>query len=227
MSVAGLSLHYLVRPPRIAAGFPPLLILLHGLGSNEEDLFALSPHLDERFLILSPRAPITLMPGSFAWFHAEFSGDTPRINAVEAESSRGAILEFIHEAVHAYNADPNQVYPMGFSQGAIMSVSVMLTQPEALAGVVAMCGRILPELKPNAVSPDRLKEFPVMVVHGEYDNVLPISHGRASRDYLSTLPVNLTYREYPMAHEITEESLADVRKWLSGQLDVKESRQHA
>jgi phospholipase/carboxylesterase len=225
MSAARLSLHHLLRPPKVAAGIPPLLILLHGIGSNEDDLFALGPYLDERFLILSARAPITLTPGSFAWFPVEFISETPRIDPVEAERSRSKILEFIREALHAYNADPTRVYLMGFSQGAVMSLSVMLTQPEALAGVVAMSGRILPEVKPNAVSPDRLNGFPILVQHGEYDNVLPVSHGRASRDYLSTLPVNLTYREYPMAHQITEESLSDIRGWLSGQLDVEAGKQ--
>lgn len=224
MNPSTFSLHHLVRPPKVNSPKPPLLILLHGVGSNEQDLFGLAPLLDERFLVLSVRAPINLMPGSYAWFHLEFVDGTPRINPVEAESSRVTILQFIDQAVRAYDADPRAVYLMGFSQGAIMSASLMLTEPEVLAGVIAMSGRILPEVRPKASAPERLIGFPVMVVHGIYDDVLPISYGRASRDYLTTLPVDLTYREYPMAHQITEDSLGDARAWLSTQLDRKENK---
>jgi phospholipase/carboxylesterase len=165
MNVATLSLQHLVHPPKVEISTPPLLILLHGVGSNEHDLFGLAPYLDERFLILSARAPITLMRGSYAWFHLEFIENRPHINSVEAEGSRRAILGFVDEAARAYDADPGRVYLLGFSQGAIISLSAMLTQPEALVGVVAMSGRILPEVKLKAVAPERLRAFPIMVIH--------------------------------------------------------------
>ncbi len=214
-----LSLPHLVRPPKNEMENPPLLNLLHGVGINEQDLFGLAPYFDERFLILSARAPNTLTRGSYAWFHVDFVAGKPQINSAEAEHSRKTILEFIGEARRAYNADARRVYLMGFSQGAIMSLYVMLTQPETLAGVVAMSGRVLPQAKAQAVPPERLKDFPVMVVHGLYDQVLSIEYGRNARDYLSTLPVKLDYREYPMAHQINDRSLADVTVWLSQCLD--------
>ncbi len=221
MVVANLSLDHLVHQPQIPSDRPPLLILLHGVGSNEQDLFGLTPYFDERFLILSTRGPLTLSHGSYAWFHVQLGGRTPQINPEEAESSRRTIIRFIGEAAEAYKADAGRVYLLGFSQGAIMSQSVMLTQPEALAGVVAMSGRVLPEVKSRAVSPERLNGFPILVQHGIYDPVLTIENGRASRDYLATLPVQLTYREYPMAHQVTEESLADAQAWLQAQLNAK------
>jgi predicted esterase len=61
----------------------------------------------------------------------------------------------------------------------------------------------------------------VLVQHGIYDDVLPISSGRSSRDYLSTLPLKLDYREYEMGHQISDGSFADARGWLAGQLDTK------
>src|SRR6516225_7411273 len=126
-----LSLVHLVRQPIIEAGIPPLLLLLHGIGSNEQDLYGLAPFLDQRFLIISVRAPNTLGPGSYEWFEADFT---------------------LQEPVTAYDADPKQVYLMGFSQGAIMSASVALTRPELVAGVVLMSGRILPEIRPLIAS---------------------------------------------------------------------------
>jgi phospholipase/carboxylesterase len=219
-----LSLVHRVRQPIVEAGTPPLLLLLHGVGSNEHDLFALAPFLDERFLIISARAPNTLEPGSHAWFEVSFTLQGPIIDPEQAEASRKALIAFLDEAVTAYGADPKQVYLMGFSQGAIMSASVALTRPELVAGVVLMSGRILPEIKPLMAPSEQLAGLPCMVVHGTADMVLPIAYGRASQQLLSSLPVELTYHEYPMGHEISQESLADVTTWLSAQLDKAQEK---
>src|SRR5437667_6161917 len=214
-----LPLVHLVRPPIIEAGTPPLLLLLHGIGSNEHDLYGLAPFLDKRFLIISVRAPNTLGPGSYAWFEADFTPQGPVINPEQAEASRITLITFLQEAVTSYGADPEQVYLMGFSQGAIMSASVALTHPELVAAVVLMSGRILPEIQPLIASHEELNGLPFLVVHGTADMVLPVSHGRASRQLLSSLPVELTYHEYPMGHEVGQESLYDVTTWLSARLD--------
>ena len=214
-----LSLVHLVRQPLVETSTPPLLLLLHGVGSNEYDLFGLAPFLDGRFLIISVRAPNTLAPGSYAWFEVDFTPQGPIINPAQAEASRKALIAFLDEALTTYDADPKQVYLMGFSQGAIMSASVALTRPDLVAGVVLMSGRILPEIQPLIASPGALENLPFLVVHGTTDTVLPINHGRASRQLLSSLPVELTYHEYPMGHEVSQESLADLSAWLSTHLD--------
>jgi phospholipase/carboxylesterase len=214
-----LSLVHLVSQPKVEASNPPLLLLLHGVGSNEHDLFGLVPYLDKRFLIISVRAPNTLGPGSYAWFEVDFTPQGPVINPAQAEASRLALITFLDEAVNAYDADPKQVYLMGFSQGAIMSSSIALTQPQLVAGVVLMSGRILPEIQPLIASNEELSGLPFLVVHGTADMVLPISYGHASRQLLSSLPVELTYHEYRIGHEVSQESLADVTAWLSAQLD--------
>lgn len=222
-----LSLIHLVREPRESpppGGKPPLLLLLHGVGSHERDLFALAPALDPRFLILSLRAPNVLGPDSFAWFQFTPSPTINRINAEQAEVSRQLLLRFIPEAIAAYGADPSRVYLMGFSQGAILSASVALTQPDLVAGAVLMSGRILPEVQPLIAPAEALRGLPMLVVHGTRDNVLPIAHGHASRDALSALPVTLTYREYDMVHTITDASLADIAEWITARLDEDTTR---
>lgn len=214
-----LSLVHLVSQPKVEASTPPLLLLLHGVGSNEHDLFGLVPYLDKRFLIISVRAPNTLGPGSYAWFEVDLTPQGPVINPAQAEASRKALITFLDEAVNAYDADPKQIYLMGFSQGAIMSASVALTRPQLVAGAVLMSGRILPEIQPLIASNEELSGLPFLVVHGTADMVLPISYGRASRQLLSSLPVELTYHEYRIGHEVSQESLADVTAWLSARLD--------
>jgi phospholipase/carboxylesterase len=214
-----LSLFHLVRKPTMQEDRPPLLLLLHGIGSNERDLFDLSPYLDQRFLILSLRAPNPIGRDSYAWFQIDYRPQESFINAAQAEASRQKLIYFINEAVMSYGADPERVYLMGFSQGAIMSASVALTRPDLIAGAVLMSGRIMPDIQSKIAPPEQLEGLPILVVHGTLDQVLPINNGRNSRDILSKLPVDLTYHEYPMGHTVSEESLADVTKWLRARLD--------
>ena len=215
-----LSLTHLVQQPRQrSAGRPPLLIVLHGYGSNEHDLFGLAPYLDPSFQIVSARAPYMLMPGGYAWFELGWTATDIVINAEQAEQSRALLIGFIAEALAAYGGDPARVYLLGFSQGAIVGASVALTEPELVAGTVLMSGRVPNEIRPLIASAARLAGKPFLVVHGLYDEVLPIQNGRASRAILSDLPVALTYKEYPMAHEVSAQSLDDVAAWLTARLD--------
>ena len=223
MSKNKLSLTHLVREPgrkeSATSHQPPLLLLLHGIGSNEDDLFSLAPYLDGRFLIASARAPIVMGPGSFGWFNIEF---TPRgivADVQQAERSHALLLKFIDELIETYDADPACFFLMGFSQGAMMSLSVALSEPDKVAGLAALSGRFPSQVQTSA--PDALQGMPVFVSHGIYDPVLPIDSGREAREKLEALGVALTYREYPMGHEVSMESLRDVTAWLTSTLDAR------
>lgn len=222
MSINNVSLFHHTALPRIEGGKkPPLLLLLHGYGANEDDLFSLAPYLDERFLVVSARAPIRLrgMMGGYAWFNLGFTPQGIAVDPAEVESARQTLKAFIDEIVATYDCDPNTVYLVGFSQGAMMGLAVALTYPGTAAAVVAMSGRLMPQTMHQVQDKDALIGLPIFVLHGTQDNVLPISHGRETRAALSELPVNLTYREYPMGHEVSAESLDDVTEWLKARLD--------
>ncbi len=217
-----LSLTHLVRaavpvvPGDTSA--PPLLVVLHGVGSNERDLLDLADYLDGRFFVISVRAPNALGPDTFGWYPVNWTADGPVGDTQKAETSRQAILRFLGEAAAAYGLDAARVFLMGFSQGAIMSLFVALSQPDAVAGIVAMSGRLLPEAIAQKASDESLRGLPVFAVHGTRDTVLPVSEGRTIRDELSRLPVALSYREYDMAHEVSARSIADVAAWLTVRL---------
>jgi phospholipase/carboxylesterase len=217
-----LSLTHLVREPRARSEErPPLLLLLHGVGSNEADLFGLTPYLDERFLVVSARAPVVLGPGSYGWSRIDFTPEGMVADLAQAKRSLEMLPVFIGELIEAYGADEKRTYLAGFSQGAMMSLALLLTRPEMVAGVAAMSGR-LPVQVLDDDAPDReaLARLPVIITHGIYDAVLPVEGARAARKYLEALPVELTYREYPMAHEVSFESLRDVSAWLTAVLDA-------
>lgn len=219
-----LALPHIVREPGPGANAPgvrpPLLILLHGVGSNERSMARLAPAVDPRFIVLSVRSPIALGPDSFAWFHVTFAPDGNRIDADEARVGWLQIARLIDDAVAAYGADSRRVYLGGFSQGAIMSLATLLTAPEKIAGIVAMSGRLLPEVLPHAVDPERLRGKPVLLLHGVNDEKLGIHYARSARETLTQLPIDLTYRELEIPHTVTAESLAVVSEWLTARLDA-------
>ncbi|HEY7123451.1 MAG TPA: phospholipase [Ktedonobacterales bacterium] len=215
-----LSLVHMVRAPRAPIeGKPPLLLQLHGVGSNERDLFSFAELLDPRLLVLSLRAPLVRGPDSFAWFNVEFLPAGFKIDPEQLRASRDKIVQFISEAVQAYDADPERVYLLGFSQGAIMSLTTALSIPAPIAGLVPLSGRIPPEAHPWMAPKEELAGLPILMVHGTQDAVIPVSHARQAHELLQKLPVTLTYQEFEMAHEVTPRVLRIVLAWLTDRLD--------
>ncbi len=213
-----LSLKYIVQQPRVADKVKPVIILLHGVGSNEKDLMGLAGSLPDDALIISARAPITLSDNSFAWYHINFANGTPAINNGEAEESRATISRFIGEVKKKYNTGSAPVFLMGFSQGSIMSYSIGLSHPESVKGILILSGRILDEAKTMLAKPELLKKLAIFIGHGTNDKVLPVTYGRTAKEYLIGLKLKPTYHEYAMAHEINNDELSDIRAWFKAQL---------
>tara|TARA_Y100000782_G_C10184180_1_gene265521 strand:+ start:3064 stop:3783 length:720 start_codon:yes stop_codon:yes gene_type:complete len=208
------TLNYLVRTPKVATEHPPVLILLHGVGSNAEDLFRYANSIDERFLVISAQGPYTLGAGRFAWYEVNFSNGKPTINPQQAENSKQALLQFIDEVVAKYNADPKQVYLMGFSQGAIMSLSIGLTHPEKVAGIAPFSGRTLQETRDQIQPGTDYSQLRVFLAHGTIDNMLPFHYANESKALLDELEINTTFKSYPIGHGISMEEFTDFQQWL-------------
>ena len=208
-------LYYVVQQPKIKTKNAPLLILLHGIGSNEMDLFSFANKLPGNFLIVSARAPYTIGPDSYAWYQVDFSTGKPVINADQEEKSRTTIIQFINELKQEFSFDDKQIYLCGFSQGAIMSYSVGLTRPDIVRGIAIMSGRLLEEVKPLIVTKEKLKTLQVFISHGTNDNTLNIQYARTSVEYLKSLGLIPTYKEYSEGHGINSEMIFDLVKWLN------------
>jgi Predicted esterase len=222
--MTALSLVHTVRPPADGANAPgerpPLLVLLHGVGANERQMAQLAPAFDPRFVVVSARSPLTLGPGAFAWFHVTFTPQGPVLVPEEIEAGWALLARFIDEAVAEYHADPARVYVAGFSQGAIMALALLLTAPEKVAGVVAMSGRLPPEVLSHAAPRERLVGKSALIVHGTADDKLGVHLAHAAREQLERLPIALTYLELGMGHTITEDSLTAVADWLAASIQT-------
>lgn len=218
----GLPLVHLVRPPLTTpqpGARPPLLALAHGVGSNEHDLFELAPQLDPRCVVVSARAPLTRAPGAYAWFSVEFTPQGPVIAPEQLDASRKLYADFVRAAATAYDSDPAQIYTLGFSQGAIISLVTALTHPKLFAGVIALAGRIPPEATPWLSAPEETAGLPIFMAHGARDTIIRVEEARAARDVLQRQRADLTYTEYPIDHRISLPMFEEMSAWLGRRLD--------
>lgn len=197
----------------------PLLVMLHGYGSNERDLIMLAPSLDPRLRIVSVRAPQMLAPEMFGWFPIDFTPTGITADHKAAINVADQFTAFLKKMIATLQPAGNKAFLMGFSQGAVMSYMTAFRNPELLHGVAALSGQ-LPDSRPDAEAmPEGLADIPFLVQHGLFDDVLPIDRGRQADAWLRDKIADYTYREYPMAHQIDQESLDFLRTWLSERLD--------
>ena len=192
----------------------PTMILLHGMGSNEDDLFSFEKMIEDRFNVISVRAPYTVAPGKYRWYQGSYSGPKPIIRHDQVEESLKKLTQFIDEAVKEYALDPNQIYIGGFSQGAIMSKAVGMTAPDKIAGLAAFSGRIIPELKEKMADKAAIQKLDIFISHGTKDQVLKFDGAKDANKLFEEIGANVTFKSYETAHTISRENLKDFLKWL-------------
>lgn len=219
-----LPLDHLYRPSAEDADAPWLLVLLHGVGSNAQDLFSLAPYVPPAFHVLSLQAPYPMGPQAYAWFQFDVLDDgTRRIDAAQEARSRQLLALTVAQASAQLGVPARRVLVGGFSQGGIMSLSLLLTEPGLLHGIAVWHGRLLPEVLPQAVAHEALGGRVAWVSYGTLDQVIVPSSAHRIRDHLAATPVALQYREYPCDHSIHREELAQCMTWLQAQVDAQEA----
>lgn len=207
----GMALKYMVQQPSEKTAKPPVVILLHGYGSNELDLFELKSIFPKNYLVISARAPYPVGTQGYQWFsigEANKSG--------EIEHSRTLVVKFISEITSKYKADREHVVLMGFSQGAMMSYEVGLLNPGLVSGIAPLSGRLFGHLKQDIkASSPQLKKLKIFIAHGTADERIKFAEGKAANDYLKSIGLNPEFHEYPgMGHSISNDVLRDLVKWL-------------
>ena len=200
-----MKLRSIELPPR-AEGLSRTLVLFHGYGADEHDLLPLAHELDPRLRAVSLAAPLSLGQGR-AWTHLRQDLSFDPAQALEA--ARLAL-----EAVEHIAAGSPRPILLGFSQGAAVALSVALAKPALVHCVLSLSG-VPPAL--GAAGADQaaaLRGLPVFVAHGTQDPLLPIALGRKTAADLRALGLDVTFREYPMAHSVSIDEIRDARQWL-------------
>ncbi|MNS04790.1 Carboxylesterase 2 [compost metagenome] len=210
-----LSLEYLIREPKIKQDKNPLLLLLHGYGSNEADLFSFASELPDEYYIISARAPYDLQYGSYAWYAINFDADQNKFSDHEqAKISRDVIAQFIDELIETYPIDTNDITLLGFSQGSILSYAVALSHPEKIKRVIALSGYVSePILEENYRNND-FSNLRIFASHGTVDQVIPVEWARKTKPFLDNLGIQSIYKEYPVGHGVAPQNFYDFKNWL-------------
>lgn len=208
----GYDFQYLVRQPAAKSIKQKAIILLHGVGGNEQDIFSLKLHLPKDWVYICPRGPYVLGEGIFAWYEVDSTSGKPVISVEEEEQSRQKLVKFITQVKETYMLD--EIYLGGFSQGGIMSYTVGLLHPELVNGLVILSSRMLPEITPLVAKKPAHEKLRVFVAHGTLDASMSVSWAREARELLQNLGVQLSYHEYVLGHQINKKILKDLVEWL-------------
>jgi phospholipase/carboxylesterase len=197
------------------------VIWLHGLGADGHDFEPVVPELrlPERLRLRfvfphAPVRPVTLNMGMRmrAWYDIKQLGGGPEDEAGIRASQ--ASLDALVERERARGIEPRRVVLAGFSQGGAIALQAGLRHPERLAGLLAL-STYLPlagTLAAEASAANR--DLPIFMAHGRLDDIIPVDRAERSRDALAALGYAPEWHEYPMAHAVCAEEIADIRRWL-------------
>jgi phospholipase/carboxylesterase len=211
------NLQYIVREPKIASQNPPLLILLHGYGSNKEDLFSFAEELPDALLIVSAEAPLSIGNGGYAWYSINFDDINGKFSDLkEAKEALDAIAIFIDAIKKKYNTKQDKTFLLGFSQGAILSYSFSFFHPNKIQHALALSGYINTALLPESISPEIKTDY--YCSHGSVDQVLPVEWARNSKPFLDNLGFKNEYSEYNVGHGVAPQNFFSFKSWIEARL---------
>ena len=210
-----LPLKNLFKPSENKDQNNPSVFFLHGFGSNMEDLFGLSPYFPKYWNFISLQATIPLQFNGWAWAEIDFENILKVQNPAQIIHHKEKIVESIDLSIQELNLDPNQIFILGFSQGAALSLYTGLTDPKKYKGIIALSGCISINEFENEIDYDHVKNLNVFMGNGRQDKIITLPLAQKTRDDLSKLEVKLNYKEYDVEHSISNDCLNDFLIWIN------------
>ncbi len=207
------KLKYRIYKPSHIKNDLKIIFLLHGYGSNEEDLFSLKEFIPSNYIIISLRAPIIIGFNSYAWYTINFENNIDRwIDKDEAINSKNVIINDISLHMEDLGFKNKKISLLGFSQGAILSWSLGIEYPHLIKNILPLSGFYHSEIT-NSDSNSKFK-LNCFSSHGIHDPVIPISWARNGIELIKK-NINIEFKEYQSGHEINNENLRDIIEWLN------------
>lgn len=207
-----LNLKHRVRLPSIeSANRIPAVVMVHGWLGDENVMSIFDRVLPPGVAVVSPRAPFPAGDDQYEWYSRD-NGPRP------FEAGLQALDKFVAGLSDSYSIDPQRTLLMGFSQGAAMSYSLLLSQPTRARGAAGMAG-FLPGPARRWLSPDRLAGKSVFIAHGRQDETVPVGKAQEARDALAGAGADVAYYEFDGGHKMSARSMAALRHWLGVQVE--------
>jgi phospholipase/carboxylesterase len=202
------ALVYKLIKPKVITKSPMLIYLLHGYGSNENDLASLAQQLPNNAIIISVRAPINMGDSNYKWYDITEENGERKGNERQIEESTLAFSSLHNNLKNTY--PKSKVAILGFSQGSIMAYHIATTQPITIDKVVALGGKMTAVTK-EAYQPNKTKFF---VGHGTKDERIKLEEARDAVSFLKSKKANCLFKTYVIGHSISDAEMKDVKKWL-------------
>ena len=210
-------LDFVERTPKVITKNPPLLILLHGYGSNELDLFSFAEELPDTLVIVSLRAPYEMGYGGYAWYDINLDSHNNKYsNLDQARTSLIKITNTIDYLKSKYTTNPNNTFLLGFSQGAILSYAISFNYPNKIQHVIALSGYLNLELMPKEIIQKIDTDY--YISHGSVDQVIPVDWARKASPFLNSKGLKNEYSEYPVGHGVAPQNFFSFKKWIENRL---------
>jgi phospholipase/carboxylesterase len=209
---AGLA-HRIVRPS--GNGPHPTVVMLHGYLGNEDVMWIFANAIPKHWLKIAPRGQERLADGGYSWSQLPQTGQPDLDSFAEAVT---AVTKFIHSLPELYQADPEQIYLMGFSQGAATAWAVAAAHPQLAQGIAGLVG-FMPALPADNPFPaDHWQGLPIFMAAGQTDDTIPLTVARQSADVARQLGATVDYREYETGHKLNAAGMRDLREWWQSRL---------
>lgn len=204
------SFHYLSKISKISNA--PLLVMLHGYSSNEGDLFSFASLIPDDYHVVSLQAPLSLDVG-YAWFPIHFEENMERwTSPAEAQQAIDYVTSFLTYYTEKNNVDSDNITLLGFSQGAMLSYSVGISNNNVSA-IAALSGYLDPRV---VLFVNAKKE--IYISHGKQDMVVPYEWAEQSVKLLNRNGYQPTFMSYQQGHEVNLENLNSLIEWLQRRL---------
>ncbi|MGV2964424.1 alpha/beta hydrolase [Paenibacillus sp. AGC30] len=187
----------------------PVIFALHGMGSDEQDMLRLMEPMQSDFIIVAIRGPIVQGSG-YAYFQIKSIGNPIR---ELYDASVLGLQQLIVDLSAKYAIDPTRRYIAGFSQGAIMAMTLSLVMGDEIKGIVAMSGYIPQFVKDEyTLQPD--SELSVFISHGDQDHLFPLQLGEDNAHFFRQHTNHVTYVPYNGGHQVTPDLYQQFQHWL-------------
>ncbi len=211
-----MNLNYIVREPENITSNTPILFMLHGYGSNEQDLFSFRENLPEDWIIVSFRAPKTTEFEGFSWYDIDFNNPERFVDVDQANESLQAVLEHILSIVNKYGLTDGKTHLCGFSQGGILCYALALKYPELFNRVACLSSYQEEKLLTDIVKDKKkLANLRFFISHGTDDAIIPLEWGRKAADLLYDLSCYFSFREYMSGHGVNQKNYIDLMDFFS------------
>ena len=210
-------LTFVEKLPKLPIENPPLLILLHGYGSNELDLFSFANELPDSLVIVSLRAPYEMGYGGYAWYDINLDSENNKFSDLnQARESLKKITTTIDYLKTKYSTNPNNTFLLGFSQGAILSYALSFNFPNKIQHVIALSGYLNTELIPKENIQKVNTDY--YISHGTVDQVIPVDWARKAGPFSDSKELKNEYSEYPVGHGVAPQNFFNFKKWIENRL---------